>query len=194
MSTSCIPSFIKIHQAVLEKKSKMWKFTTTDGRTDDGRCAMTIAHLSLWLRWAKKDRLTDTLLSCKSYCFWESARDNLSCEFLRSEIKATMDKWGNNTKNTIESKPLSFFLSKLAHLLPMMKEPLWYLKGQRSKVKVTMDNYNRVLEEYNLPVVALIVKYSGARYVALWAPLFIFLVARLFTSYLGSEPGSHHLI
>ena len=27
--------------------------TTTDGRTDDGRCAMTIAHLSLWLRWAK---------------------------------------------------------------------------------------------------------------------------------------------
>ena len=22
----------------------------TDGRTDDGRCAMTIAHLSLWLR------------------------------------------------------------------------------------------------------------------------------------------------
>ena len=27
--------------------------TTTDGRTD-GRCAMTIAHLSRWLRWAKK--------------------------------------------------------------------------------------------------------------------------------------------
>ena len=29
-----------------------------DGRTDDGRCAMTIAHLSLWLRWAKR----------RSYC------------------------------------------------------------------------------------------------------------------------------
>ena len=28
--------------------------TTTDGRTDDGRCAMTIAHSSLRLRWAKK--------------------------------------------------------------------------------------------------------------------------------------------
>ena len=27
--------------------------TTDDGRTDDGRCAMTIAHLSLRLRWAK---------------------------------------------------------------------------------------------------------------------------------------------
>ena len=25
----------------------------TDGRRDDRRCAMTIAHLSLWLRWAK---------------------------------------------------------------------------------------------------------------------------------------------
>ena len=54
MSTSCIPSFIKINQAVLEKKLTMWKFT--DGRrrqTDDGRCAMTIANLSFWLRWAK---------------------------------------------------------------------------------------------------------------------------------------------
>ena len=28
--------------------------TTDDGRTDDGRCAMTIAHSSLRLRWAKK--------------------------------------------------------------------------------------------------------------------------------------------
>ena len=28
----------------------------TDGRTDDGRCAMTIAHSSLRLRWAKKER------------------------------------------------------------------------------------------------------------------------------------------
>ena len=65
MSTSSLPSFMKIHQAVLEKKMKMWKFTdgrrttdgrTDDGRTDDGRCAMTIAHLSLWLRWAKNDK------------------------------------------------------------------------------------------------------------------------------------------
>ena len=30
---------------------------TTDGRTDDGRCAMTIAHSSLRLRWAKKQFL-----------------------------------------------------------------------------------------------------------------------------------------
>ena len=62
MSTSSLPSFIKIHLVVLEKL-KMWKVygrTTdddddgrTDGRTDDGRCAMTIAHSSLRLRWAK---------------------------------------------------------------------------------------------------------------------------------------------
>ena len=53
MSTSSLPSFIKIHPAVLEKKSKMWKVY---GRTDDGRCAMTIAHSSLRLRWAKKKK------------------------------------------------------------------------------------------------------------------------------------------
>ena len=33
---------------------KVYRRTTTDdGRTDDGRCTMTIAHLSLWPRWAK---------------------------------------------------------------------------------------------------------------------------------------------
>ena len=32
--------------------------TTTDGRTDDGRCAMTIAHSSLRLRWAKNCYVT----------------------------------------------------------------------------------------------------------------------------------------
>ena len=36
---------------------RSWKcesLRTDDGRSNDGRCAMTIAHLSLWLRWAKK--------------------------------------------------------------------------------------------------------------------------------------------
>ena len=32
---------------------KVYARRTTDGRTDDGRCAMTIAHSSLRLRWAK---------------------------------------------------------------------------------------------------------------------------------------------
>ena len=68
MSTSSLPSFIKIHPAVLEKKSKMWKvYGRTDGRTtDDGRCAMTIAHSSLRLRWAKNPT--------KSLWCWEPDR------------------------------------------------------------------------------------------------------------------------
>ena len=35
---------------------------TTDGRTDDGRCPMTIAHSSLWLRWAKKETNKDNIM------------------------------------------------------------------------------------------------------------------------------------
>ena len=56
---SCfLSSFVEFRSVVSEEKSKMWKFTPdgrrTDGRrTDDGRCAMTIAHSSLRLRWAK---------------------------------------------------------------------------------------------------------------------------------------------
>ena len=54
MSTSSLPSFIKIHQAVLEKNLKMWKVYRRTGRwTENGRRDMTIAHLSLRLRWAK---------------------------------------------------------------------------------------------------------------------------------------------
>ena len=95
MSTSSLPSFIKIHLAVLEKKSKIWKVygrTTTDdddgrtdGRTDDGRCAMTIAHLNLRLRWAKNkmaalasDWLTHFRLLCNRWTelneTWQEAR------------------------------------------------------------------------------------------------------------------------
>ena len=40
--------------------------TTTDGRTDDGGCAMTIAHLSLRLRWAYKH----SILACNSDFDW----------------------------------------------------------------------------------------------------------------------------
>ena len=37
-----------------DENVKVYRRTTDDGRMDDGRCAMTIPHLSLWLRWAKK--------------------------------------------------------------------------------------------------------------------------------------------
>ena len=57
LRSSFLSIFVEFRSAVSEEKSKMWKFTdgrTDDRRTDDGRCAMTIAHLSLRLRWAKK--------------------------------------------------------------------------------------------------------------------------------------------
>ena len=41
------------------RSRKCEKFTDDDGRTDDGRRSMTIAHLSLWLRWAKKTNFID---------------------------------------------------------------------------------------------------------------------------------------
>ena len=48
MTTSSLSSVFKIHQAVLENKLKMGIFTD-----DDAQRAMTIAHLSLQLRWTQ---------------------------------------------------------------------------------------------------------------------------------------------
>ena len=42
-----MPSFVKIDQVVSEEKIKMRKLTTTDdGRTDDGRSVVAIAHMT----------------------------------------------------------------------------------------------------------------------------------------------------
>ena len=94
MSTSSLQSFIKIHRAVLEKKLKMWKFTDgrTDGRTDDGRCAMTIAHLSLWLRWAKNMSAISGAqlvpIGIPTIC-WYTVPSNCICIFsMRKESKS----------------------------------------------------------------------------------------------------------
>ena len=46
-----------------------------DGRTDDGRCAMTIAHSSLRLRWAKKRRCYIVLTYHKDMRYWLSVRN-----------------------------------------------------------------------------------------------------------------------
>ena len=47
--------------------------TDDDGRTDDGRCAMTIAHSSLWLRWAKNEgelaKMKEIMRKCNSWHF-----------------------------------------------------------------------------------------------------------------------------
>ena len=65
-NTSKGPSVLHSYQVSSKSIKRFWRrswicenlqttttTTTTDGRTDDGRCAMTIAHLSLRLRWAK---------------------------------------------------------------------------------------------------------------------------------------------
>ena len=119
MSTSSIPSFIKIHQVVLEKKLKMWKFTDgrrTDGRTDrrtdgrtDGRCAMTIAHLSLRLRWAKIER-----------CFAQG-REPVSFSWhqnfniIMDACKEYARRWAK--KEDVEVDPLSEWVKSIADVL-----------------------------------------------------------------------------
>ena len=49
-----------------------------DGRTDDGRCAMTIAHLTLLLRWAKNR---------KEICH-NSRKSHVTSELLQQHFKA----------------------------------------------------------------------------------------------------------
>ena len=63
MSTSSLPSFIKILPNV-----KVYGRRTP---TDDGRCALTIAHSSLRLRWAKKIGITFYQFGCYLFQFTE---------------------------------------------------------------------------------------------------------------------------
>ena len=51
-----LPSLVESGPVVLEKKMKMWKFTTTTTTTttDNGQILIRKAHLRLRLRWAKK--------------------------------------------------------------------------------------------------------------------------------------------
>ena len=39
----------------------------------------------------------------------------------RSKVKVTIDKYGNNLVNTIETKLLSKFSSNFIHILPIMR-------------------------------------------------------------------------
>ena len=83
MTTSSLPSFVKIPQAVLEKKLKIWK--VWDGLTD-WRYTLTIAHLSLRLRWAEtkqRTKNTEHLRYCRKHtCRLSSFPPCLGCEAL----------------------------------------------------------------------------------------------------------------
>jgi hypothetical protein len=47
---------VQIGPVASEELIKMWK---VNGRTtDDGRSVVTIAHLTLWVRWAKNQKKT----------------------------------------------------------------------------------------------------------------------------------------
>ena len=51
----------------------------------------------------------------------------------RSKVKVTMDKYGNNLVNMMETKPLSLFSSNFIHILPMMRGRtllIFKVKGQ----------------------------------------------------------------
>ena len=60
---------------------------------------------------------------------------------LRSEVKVTMDIYGNKLVNMIETKPLCISLSNLADMLTMVRGWNVLILEVRSKVKVTMDIY-----------------------------------------------------
>ena len=46
-------SLVQIGPVASEELIKMWK---ANGRTDDGRSVVTIAHMTLWIRWAKNKK------------------------------------------------------------------------------------------------------------------------------------------
>ena len=78
----------------------------TDGRTDDGRCAMTIAHLSLWLRWAKntpyflyksKNAYCVIELLLDKGCVAENLQKEGSCYFIISSTSL----WRNHFNHII---------------------------------------------------------------------------------------------
>ena len=66
--------------------------TDDDGRTDDGRCAMTIAHLSLRLRWAKKRGTRKTCNASRWGCgrihcdMQESTATSSACKCLMQRL------------------------------------------------------------------------------------------------------------
>ena len=94
-NTNLLPvKFVEFRAAVSEEKSKMWKVY---GRTDDGRCAMTIAHSSLRLRWAKNGRIgNERALIGESVC-WSKIQRGLAGPALRG--RGERDKLFNRLKN-----------------------------------------------------------------------------------------------
>ena len=58
-------SLVQIGPVASEKLIKMWK---VNGRTDDRWPVVTIAHLTLWVRWAKKNQFVYINYRCTWTC------------------------------------------------------------------------------------------------------------------------------
>ena len=66
-----------------------------DGRTDDGRCAITIAHSSLRLRWAKNDCLILNLSSLNYKFSLSNILHEYCLESKKSKTTASFQKAGH---------------------------------------------------------------------------------------------------
>ena len=74
--------------------------------------------------------------------------DPIDFEGRSSKVKVTMDIYGDMLVNTIDTKPLCISSSNFAEMLTLVRG--WTLlilevRGQRSKVKVTVDTYENKL-------------------------------------------------
>ena len=84
-----------------------------DGRTDDGRCAMTIAHLSLRLRWAKKGK--DLTQSCDKNPYthrkiqkatWQHKNATKNFDYTTIADRLRTVSWSNSSHPTGVVKPV----------------------------------------------------------------------------------------
>ena len=96
-------------QRFWRRSRKCEKFT--DGRTDDGRCAMTIAHSSLRLRWAKNYLPTENLKINGQH---KNATKNFDYTTIADWFRTV--SWSNNIHPTgvVKSKSLEFSEQLLA--------------------------------------------------------------------------------
>ena len=95
-------SLVQIGPVASEELIKMWK---VNGRTDDGRSVVTIAHMTLWVRWAKKGALDSQVIKVYQLLAhgpWFSPGIPVSSTTKtgRHDIAEILQKVALNTKNS----------------------------------------------------------------------------------------------
>ena len=86
-------SLVEIGPVVLEKKMKMWKVYNNDNANDNkdandnnGQILIRKAHLSLWLRWAKK--FMHTAQMAVALALWAFGTEELKTVYMYTYILA----------------------------------------------------------------------------------------------------------